>query len=67
MTLEWIRRRDSALDQHLRTYLFTTAPITEIEAAAESGGEEGSASNTPGELTRHSDGSLGIGSLRGRA
>ena len=34
MTLEWLRRHDSALDQHLRTYLFTEAPVTEIEAAA---------------------------------
>ena len=55
MTLEWLRRRDPAFDQHLRTYLFTTEPITEIEALAEeatSGGPGGS-------------GSLGIGSLKG--
>ena len=32
MTLEWLRRRDPALDRSLRTYLFTTEPITEIEA-----------------------------------
>lgn len=31
MALEWLRRRDPALDRHLRTYLFTEAPITEIE------------------------------------
>ena len=31
MTLEWLRRRDEALDRHLRTYLFTDEPITEIE------------------------------------
>ncbi len=35
MVLEWIRRNDATLDRHLRTYLFTTGPITEIEAEAE--------------------------------
>ncbi len=35
MTLEWLRRRDPVLDRHLRTYLFRTEPITEIEAQAE--------------------------------
>ena len=32
MTLEWLRRRDPKLDQHLRTYLFTSGSILEIEA-----------------------------------
>jgi ferritin-like protein len=31
MLLEWLRRRDGALDQHMRTYLFTDKSITEIE------------------------------------
>ena len=31
MTLEWLRRRDPALDKHLRTYLFTSKPVTEVE------------------------------------
>src|SRR6202034_4612138 len=58
MTLEWLRRHDPVLDRHLRTYLFTTAPVTEIEAEAETGG--GSAvPPAPGA------GSLGIGSLKG--
>jgi uncharacterized protein len=35
MLLEWLRRRDPALDQHLRTYLFTEGSITEIEHDAE--------------------------------
>jgi ferritin-like protein len=34
MTLEWLRRNDPVLDRHMRTYLFTTAPVTEIEAHA---------------------------------
>lgn len=55
MTLEWLRRRDPKLDEHLRTYLFTSEPITEIEVEAEAGGGEAPATT----------GSLGIGSLRG--
>jgi ferritin-like protein len=59
MALEWLRRRDSALDEQLRLYLFTTAPIAmdgiadAVEAAEDDG--DGAAG----------DGSLGIGSLRG--
>jgi ferritin-like protein len=59
MTLEWLRRHDPVLDQHLRTYLFTSAPVTEIEHEAETGG--GADEGGPG------DGSLGIGSLKGVA
>jgi len=57
MTLEWLRRRDPALDRNLRTYLFTTEPILEIETEAEAGGG-GAPRGAPG-------GSLGIGSLKG--
>ncbi len=53
MTLEWLRRLDPTLDRHLRTYLFTTEPVTEVEAEAEAGGDA-----TEG-------GSLSIGSLKG--
>ena len=64
MTLEWLRRRDATLDRHLKTYLFTTAPITEIEAQAEAspGGSEPSQAREP---AGRGSGSLGIGSLRG--
>jgi hypothetical protein len=64
MTLEWLRRHDPALDQHLRTYLFTTAPVTEIEHESED-----SAESKEGEGGGHTDvtGTLGIGSLRGDA
>jgi hypothetical protein len=51
MTLEWLRRHDPVLDRHLRTYLFTAAPVTRIEAEAEAG-------------DRLPTGSLGIGDLR---
>ncbi len=57
MMLEWLRRHDSKLDEHMRTYLFTHKPLLEIEEEAEGkgGGDEGSSAD---------DGSLGIGSLR---
>ncbi len=38
MTLEWLRRKDPALDRQLRTYLFTDGPITEIEDEEEGKG-----------------------------
>ncbi len=59
MTLEWLRRRDPSLDEHLRTYLFTEGSITAIEEEAV-GGDAGGGGAVPS-----SDGSLGIGSLRG--
>lgn len=31
MVLEWLRRRDPVLDGHLREYLFTEGPVTELE------------------------------------
>jgi ferritin-like protein len=55
MTLEWLRRRDTVLDRHLRTYLFTTEPVTEVEAEA----------MAEGDAAIVGSGSLGIGSLRG--
>src|SRR5262245_44970508 len=38
MVLEWLRRSDPKLDEHLRTYLFTEGDLLGIEAAAEHGG-----------------------------
>ncbi len=35
MLIEWVRRADSEFDTQLRTYLFTEAPVTEVEDAAE--------------------------------
>ena len=55
MVLEWLRRKDPKLDEHLRTYLFTDKPLLEIEDEAEHGGGKSDAS----------DGCLNIGSLRG--
>jgi len=58
MVLEWLRRHDAVIDKQLRTYLFTEAPVTEVEAIAEAA--DGAAGSP-------SDGSLGIGSLKGRS
>ncbi len=33
MTLEWLRRKIGKFDEELHTYLFTSAPITEVEEA----------------------------------
>jgi hypothetical protein len=55
MTLEWLRRHDPAFDEQMRTYLFREGPIVGAEEEATGSGP----SSAP------SDGSLGIGSLRG--
>lgn len=54
MALEWLRRRDPALDEQLRAYLFTEGPIAEH---GDHGGSDQSSANGAIE-------SLGIGSLR---
>jgi ferritin-like protein len=64
MALEWLRRHDAKLDEHLRTYLFTTLPVTEVEAAATGGGSAG-ASAPASSAPKLPAGSLGIGSLKG--
>jgi ferritin-like protein len=58
MTIEWLRRHDAVLDRHLRTYLFTTGSILEIEVEAEAAANDADAGGAAG-------GSLGIGSLKG--
>jgi ferritin-like protein len=58
MALEWLRRNDPKMDEHLRTFLFKEGPIKEIEAEMK-GGSADDQSEGAG-----SDGSLGIGSLR---
>jgi uncharacterized protein len=61
MTLEWLRRHDPALDEHLRTYLFTRKSVLEIEEEAES-------DERSDDRDGDTDGCLGIGSLKkGRA
>ena len=58
MVLEWLRRHDETLSGHLRTYLFSEAPIRELEPGRTS-------ATPPSNLM--TEGSLGIGSLRGGA
>ena len=53
MVLEWLRRNSPEFDRQLRQYLFTSEPVVEIEDGAEQDGASGS------------DGSLGLGSLKG--
>jgi ferritin-like protein len=55
MVLEWIRRHDPTFDAKARTYLFTEAPITEIEVDDEAG---------DGARARPAGPSLAIGSLK---
>jgi ferritin-like protein len=62
MLLEWLRRKDPVLDGHMRTYLFSEAPIVGIEARAEGDGEGAGSGEGGGPATIL--GSLGIGSLR---
>jgi uncharacterized protein len=57
MALEWLRRRDVALDANLRKFLFTSGPITEVGDETPDGAVDRAASDAPG--------SLGIGSLKG--
>ncbi len=56
MLVEWLRRNTPEFDKELRSYLFTDAPITEVEAMV-AGGESGGAKASPTP-------SLGLGSLR---
>ncbi len=57
MTLEWIRRQIPEFDGELRTYLFTTGDITNIEGDGASPAEEN-------DRPARTGGDLGIGSLK---
>ena len=59
MVLEWLRRKDPALSQQLRTYLFKDGDIVTSEVEVE--GHQA----TEGDGDGSGDGSLGIGDLRG--
>ena len=60
MTLEWLRRRDTKFSEELESRLFTEGSIVAQEAE---GHGAASAEAPPGST----DGSLGIGSLKGGA
>ncbi|MDI9369872.1 MAG: hypothetical protein GX181_05105 [Synergistaceae bacterium] len=57
MLIEWLRRNMDKWDEELRTYLFTTAPLLEVETAATSNGDAPATSSS-------SPSGLGIGSLK---
>jgi len=57
MALEWIRRNMSVWDEQLRTYLFTEAPVTQIEDSNESPDAPASPKSGAG---------LSIGSMKNR-
>jgi ferritin-like protein len=59
MVLEWLRRNDADFAEHMKTYLFTEAPITGIEKAADGTADGATATTVSG-------GTLGIGVLKGR-
>lgn len=65
MAIEWLRRNDPQFDHELRTYLFTDAPVTDVEdqAMGGNGSSQGTTSAGPGG-SRETGSSLGIGSLR---
>lgn len=56
MVLEWLRRNMPGWDERMRTYLFTEAPITEVEEHAEQGSKVSAAAGRA---------DLGIGNLKG--
>jgi uncharacterized protein len=60
MALEWLRRRDVALDANLRKFLFTSGPITQLGDSA-----DGVSAGASGAAASDASGSLGIGSLKG--
>ena len=69
MLIEWIRRRDPEWDRHLRTYLFTSADIMEIEEADTAPGSGESvrqAAPTASPVSEEAVRSFTVGSLRPR-
>jgi ferritin-like protein len=65
MALEWLRRNDAKFAEHLKTFLFTEGSITQVEEVAIHGGGNGGGENGGEAAEPSTDGSLGIGSLRG--
>jgi ferritin-like protein len=63
MILEWLRRNDTDFSKHLKTYLFTTEPIMEVEEADTAG--EASGSTSPATTSPASRPSLTIGTMKG--
>lgn len=62
MLLEWLRRNFPGFDERMRTYLFTSAPITQLEELATEGQGSAESSGPPG--ADAAAGSLNIGSMK---
>jgi ferritin-like protein len=63
MILEWLRRNNATFGKHLKTYLFTTQPILDIEEEDTAG--EASASAPDAGVSPTSRPSLTIGTMKG--
>jgi hypothetical protein len=61
MALEWLRRQMPEFDEELKSYLFTSGPITEVEESATQDTADASAEASG--PTPPSAGDLGIGNL----
>jgi len=62
MLLEWIRRNHSGFSREMETYLFTKAPITQLEKVEE---QKQQADNTQKTAESADEDSLKIGSMKG--
>jgi uncharacterized protein len=60
MVLEWLRRHVPVFDKNLRTYLFQTKPITEIEER-----EEGLKTDAPQQVRQPERKGLTVGTMKG--
>ena len=69
MLIEWIRRHNADFAGHLKTYLFTRAPLLSVEKAAtaeEAGAAGGSREgDSGGGAGRDTDRTVTVGSLKG--
>jgi hypothetical protein len=64
MLLEWIRRRQPEFDAAAKTYLFSSAPIVEVEHAETGKSGAGGEARPAPEGERAKGSTLGIGSLK---
>ena len=65
MMLEWLRRNDARFAEHLSTYLYAEGPITAVEASTKDAAA-GASEPADAPAEKPHDGSLGIGSLKGK-
>lgn len=72
MLLEWLRRNDAEWSKEMDTYLYSEAPITEVEEVAEAGGRDqevahsAGAPRAAGGVRRGPTGKFTVGSMKER-